>query len=110
MVLRSGKYGSFYACSNYPDCKNTKRITKEIGVTCPKCGANIVTKRGKNNFYFYSCEKYPECDFSSWDLPLNEKCPLCGKMLFRKKGKNLIICADKECGYKREDDPGESSK
>ena len=103
MVLRTGKYGSFYACSNYPDCKNTKRIAKEIGVKCPKCGANIVTKRGKNNFYFYSCEKYPDCDFSSWDLPLNEKCPQCGRILFRKKGKNLVVCADKDCGYKRTD-------
>ena len=110
MVLRTGTYGSFYACSNYPDCKNTKRITKEIGVKCPKCGANIVTKRGKNNFYFYSCEKYPECDFSSWNLPLNEKCPQCGKILFRKKGKNLVVCADKECGYKREEAPEEDAK
>ncbi|MBQ7500333.1 MAG: type I DNA topoisomerase [Clostridia bacterium] len=110
MVLRTGKFGSFYACSNYPDCKNTKRITKEIGVKCPKCGANIVTKRGRNNFYFYSCEKYPECDFSSWDLPLNEKCPQCGKILFRKKGKNLVVCADKECGYKREEAPEEEEK
>ena len=51
---------------------------------------------------FYSCENYPKCDFSSWDLPLNETCPNCGKMLFRKKGKNYIYCADKACGYKRE--------
>ncbi len=102
MVLRSGRYGSFYACSAYPKCKNTKRIVKDTGVSCPDCGAKIIPKRGRNNTFFYSCERYPECKFSSWDMPLNEKCPDCGKILFRKKGKNLIICADKGCGYKRE--------
>ena len=103
MVLRSGRYGSFYACSNYPKCKNTKKVAREIGVPCPECGAKLVRMNAKKgNSFFYSCERYPECKFSSWDVPLNEKCPDCGKMLFRKKGKNLIVCADKECGYKRE--------
>lgn len=102
MVMRSGRYGSFYACSNYPKCKNTKRITKDTGVSCPECGAKIVRMSGKNNSYFYSCERYPECKFSSWDIPLAEKCPDCGKMLYRKKNKPLIVCADKSCGYKRE--------
>ncbi|NLK40064.1 MAG: DNA topoisomerase I, partial [Clostridiales bacterium] len=102
MVVRTGRYGSFYACSNYPQCKFTKQRAKEIGVNCPLCKAKLVSKIGKNRMLFYSCERYPDCDFSSWDLPLNENCPNCGKMLFRKKGKNLIICHDKECGYKRE--------
>ncbi len=103
MVIRSGRYGNFYACENYPTCKNTKRITKDTGVACPKCGAKVVAKSGRKNSYFYSCERYPECDFSSWDLPTGELCPECGKPLFRKKGKNLIVCNDKSCGYKRED-------
>ncbi len=102
MVIRSGRYGSFYACSDYPKCKNTKQITKDTGVSCPDCGAKIVTKHGKNRTVFYSCERYPECSFSSWDAPTNEKCPDCGGMLFIKKGKNLLVCRNKECGYKRE--------
>ena len=103
MVLRTGRYGNFYACSNYPKCRNTKKVAKEIGVACPECGAKIVRMSGKrSNTFFYSCERYPECKFSSWDVPLNEKCPKCGKTLFRKKGKDLIVCADKSCGYKRE--------
>lgn len=102
MVIRTSRYGSFYACENYPNCKNTKQITKDIGVVCPLCGAKIVSKKGKNKTFFYSCEKYPDCNFSSWDLPLNEKCPKCGEMLFRKKGKPIIICHNKDCDYQRE--------
>ena len=103
MVLRSGRFGSFYACVNYPKCKSTKPHNKEIGVACPKCGAKIVTRYGKKKNVYYGCEKYPDCDFSSWDLPLERKCPDCGQMLFKKKGKNLVVCANKDCGYKKEE-------
>ncbi len=102
MIVRNGRYGSFYACANYPKCKNTKQITKDTGVSCPECGAKIVTKHGKNRTVFYSCERYPDCDFSSWDAPTGEKCPDCGGILFIKKGKNMLVCRDKSCGYKRE--------
>jgi len=102
MVLRTGRYGSFYACANYPKCKFTKQRAKDIGVPCPKCGAKLVSKMGKNRTVFYSCERYPECDFSAWDMPTNEKCPNCGQMLFRKKGKDLYVCHEKDCGYKAE--------
>lgn len=102
MILRSGKYGSFYACSRYPECKFTKPLVRDTGVACPDCGAKIVTKFGKNRTVFYSCERYPECKFSSWDMPVNEACPQCGGLLFRKKGKALLVCHDKTCGYSRE--------
>ncbi len=104
MVLRTGRFGSFYACANYPECKTTRQITKDLGVDCPKCGAKVVVKKGRNRTVFYSCEKYPECDFSSWDMPTKEKCPTCGEMLFRKKGKPYLICKKDGCGYKREID------
>lgn len=102
MVLRSGRYGSFYACSAYPKCRNTKQIAKDIGVACPKCGGKIVAKNGKKRTRFYGCENYPKCDFSSWEMPLPDKCPNCGGMLFKKKGKDLIVCAGKDCGYQKE--------
>ncbi len=102
MVLRTGKFGSFWACSRYPKCKFTKARVHDTGVACPKCGAKIVTKFGKNHTVFYSCETYPKCDFSSWDMPTKELCPVCGKMLFRKKGKNLLVCHDQSCGYTKE--------
>ncbi len=107
MVIRSGKYGSFYACVNYPKCRYTKPIVKGLGIPCPHCGADIVTKRAKNKSVFYSCEAYPKCDFSTWDLPLKEHCPDCGKMLFCKKGKNFIFCAEPNCGYRRETESSE---
>ncbi len=104
LVIRTGRYGSFYACSKYPECKFTKQIAKPLGVKCPKCGADIVAKYGRNRTQFFSCEKYPECDFSSWDTPTDEKCPKCGKMLLKKKGRDTLVCIDSDCGYKSVDD------
>ena len=101
MVQRTGKFGSFFACSRYPECNFTKQKTRDIGVPCPKCGAKIVMKNGRNRTVFYSCEKYPDCDFSSWDLPTNETCPECGGLLFRKKGQAMLVCHNKECGFKK---------
>ena len=104
MVIRSGRYGSFYACSNYPSCKFTKQKIVEVGVPCPRCGSKIVARHGKGKMLFYSCEKYPECDFSSWDMPLNEKCPDCGGDLFYRKSRKTVICKNHSCGYKREEE------
>ncbi len=104
MVIRSGKFGSFYACSAYPKCRNTKQIVKETGVQCPLCGSKIVTKQSsKKHITFYSCEKYPECNFSSWDMPLNEKCPKCGDILLSKKRGNVIYCHNEKCDYTRKE-------
>ncbi len=102
MLKRHGRYGDFIACSNYPRCKNTRQILKPIGVACPKCGGQIVVRTGKNRSVFYSCEKHPDCDFVSWDIPTSELCPRCGRMLYVKKGKKLLVCHEKECGYKAE--------
>ena len=102
MVLRSGRYGSFYACSQYPKCKFTKQKNKELDAPCPKCGGKVVVKYGKSKTVFYCCDNYPKCDFSSWDQPLTEKCPQCGKTLYKKKGKALVVCNEKGCGYERE--------
>lgn len=107
MVIRNGKFGSFIACSNYPKCKNTKQITKDIGVDCPKCGAKVIQKHGRNKSVFYSCERYPECDFSSWDIPAGENCPECASPLFVKKSKNYIYCRNEGCNFKK-DKPAEN--
>ncbi len=102
MVLRSGRYGSFYACVKYPECKFTKQKVRELGVKCPKCESELITKFGRNRTVFYSCSKYPDCDFSSWDMPTNEKCPNCNGMLFVKKGRSQIVCKTEGCGFKKD--------
>ena len=110
MVVKRSRYGTFYACAKYPECKGTKPINKELSVPCPDCGSKIVIRRGRNRTVFYSCSAYPKCKFTSCDTPTNEKCPSCGKMLLRKRGKNLNVCIDKNCGYKAEcADTGEES-
>ncbi|MBE6708904.1 MAG: type I DNA topoisomerase [Ruminococcaceae bacterium] len=102
MVYRTGRFGGFYACVRYPECKNTKQKVKSLGVACPKCGKDVVTKHGRNKSVFYSCSGYPECDFSSWDMPTNEKCPDCGEILYVKKGKNQLVCKAEGCSFKKE--------
>ncbi len=102
VVKRTGRYGSFFACSNYPTCKYTIKIQNEIGVPCPLCNASIVSKRARNRMVFYSCSTYPKCNFSSWDLPTLEKCPKCSEMLYQKKGKNQLICKKEGCGFTKE--------
>ena len=104
MVIRNGRYGSFYACINYPTCTFTKQKVTEMGVNCPKCNSKILARHGKGKMLFYSCEKYPECDFSTWDMPLNEKCPDCGELLYYRKSRKSVICKGKICSYKRDEE------
>ncbi len=104
MVFKMGRYGKFMACSNFPDCRNTKPIVKEIGVKCPKCEkGNIIERKSKKKRIFYGCDQYPECDFLSWDKPIERKCPKCSEMLVEKKLKkgNQIQCVN--CDYKEEE-------
>ncbi|MFI8574694.1 type I DNA topoisomerase [Rossellomorea aquimaris] len=103
MVFKMGRYGKFMACSNFPDCRNTKPIVKEIGVKCPKCEkGNIIERKSKKKRIFYGCDQYPECDFLSWDKPIERKCPKCSELLVEKKLKkgNQIQCTS--CDYKEE--------
>ena len=103
MVIKNGRYGKFLACPGYPECKNTKAILDKINVKCPKCDGEIVRKRSKKGRTFYGCSNYPECDFVSWDEPIEEKCPNCKENMIikRTKTKTIIRCTNKECGYSR---------
>ncbi len=106
MVIKLGRYGKFYACSNFPDCRNTKAITKEIGVTCPICHkGQVIERKTKRNRLFYGCDRYPECDFTSWDKPVGRECPKSGDFLVEKKvrgGGKQVICSNEACDYKEE--------
>jgi DNA topoisomerase I len=103
MVFKMGRYGKFMACSNFPDCRNTKAIVKDIGVKCPKCEeGNIIERKSKKRRIFYGCDRFPECDFLSWDKPLARNCPKCEKMLVEKKLKKGVQVQCTECDYKEE--------
>ncbi|MED3660386.1 type I DNA topoisomerase [Ureibacillus terrenus] len=100
MVYKLGKYGKFMACSNFPECRNTKTITKPIGVKCPKCKTGeIVERKSKTKRVFYGCEKYPECDFMSWDKPISRPCPKCNSLLVEKKVKKGVQVQCINCDY-----------
>lgn len=101
MVYKTGRYGRFLACPNFPVCRNTKAIVEKIDVPCPKCGSALVKRKGKRGKTFYGCERYPDCDFVSWDKPTNIRCEKCGGMMVQKIGRNgsYVICMDKDCGH-----------
>ena len=101
MVYKTGRFGKFLACPNFPNCRNTKAFIEKIDVPCPKCGAALIKRKSKRGKVFYGCEKYPDCDFVSWDKPTAMQCPKCGGMMVQKVGQNgsYITCMDKACGY-----------
>lgn len=104
MVIREGRFGKFLACPNFPKCRNTKPILHPIGVKCPKCGDDILERKSKTGKVFYGCEKYPECDYTTWDKPLNEKCPDCGAMMVEhveRNGSKRKFCSNPECSKAR---------
>ncbi len=99
LVIRSGKYGSFVACSNYPNCKYIKKEAKEVKeiMDCPLCDGKIIEKKTKRGKIFYGCDHYPKCTFASWDKPIPEKCPECGSQLVQKN--DHIKCSS--CSYEK---------
>lgn len=105
MVVKLGRFGKFYACSNFPECHHTKAITKEIGVSCPVCQqGQVIERKTKRSRIFYGCDRYPECDFTSWDLPVGRSCPKSGDYLVEKKirGGKQVVCSNEACDYKEE--------
>lgn len=100
MVYKMGRFGKFLACSNFPDCRNTKPILKKVGVKCPKCKeGNIVERRSKKRRIFYGCDTFPNCDFVSWDKPIDKKCPDCESILTERKTKKQTTIKCINCDY-----------
>ena len=101
MVIKNGRFGKFLACPGYPECKNTKPITQDTGVTCPKCGSRLLKKKSKSGYYYYGCERNPECDFMTWDSPTKKVCPECGGVVYRHytKEDKRYLCHKPDCGW-----------
>ena len=71
MVIKVGKYGKFLACSGFPECRGTKRLVKDTGGICPKCGkGRLLERKSSKGRIYYGCERYPDCDFMTWDMPV----------------------------------------
>ena len=105
MVYRMGRYGKFLACPNFPECRNTKPILNYIKAKCPQCGGRLLEKTSRKNRKFYGCENYPECDFVSWEMPVDEKCEKCGSFMTLKrsrKGETWHLCSNETCRHRVE--------
>ncbi len=106
MLIKSGRYGKYLACSGYPACKNIQPLNKPkgTGVTCPECKQGELTeKKSRYGKLFYSCNRYPDCKFALWDPPVTQPCPKCGfpvlvKKVYKKKGE-FLKCPKEGCDW-----------
>ena len=102
MVIKTGRFGKFLACSKYPECKSARPLS--TGIKCPADGGDIVERRSKRGKLFWSCGNYPKCKFASWYKPVRRQCPKCGAdFLYEKRNKAgdvTLFCHKKECGHK----------
>ena len=97
MVIKSGRYGKFVACSGFPECRNAHPLVKDTGGLCPLDGGHMLVRKSAKGRIYYGCERYPDCDFMTWDMPVPTKCEKCGSTLFRKGSK--LYCAKEGCGF-----------
>ena len=101
LLIRLGKYGKFYACSKFPECRYTESLPENsLNIKCPKCQeGKIVEKRTAKRKIFYGCNRFPDCDFALWDKPTGKTCPECSSMLVEKNKK--IRCSNKDCAHQK---------
>ena len=110
MALKRSRFGTFYGCTGYPECKGIRKTgpkpapPKPTGVPCPECGkGEIVEKRSHRGKTFWSCNRYPDCKFSLWKKPVARDCPSCGANFLlekvTKKAGTQYVCNTEGCGY-----------
>ena len=97
MVIKSGRYGKFVACSGFPECRNAHPLVKDTGGLCPLDGGHMLVRKSAKGRVYYGCINYPKFNYMTWDEPVPEKLPLCGSTLFKKKGQ--LYCAKEGCGF-----------
>ena len=97
MVIKSGRYGKFVACSGFPECRNAHPLVKDTGGLCPLDGGHMLVRKSSKGRVYYGCSNYPTCNYMTWDEPVPERCPQCGSTLFKKKGQ--LYCAKEGCGF-----------
>lgn len=104
--IKTGRYGKFIGCSQYPSCKFIEPLDKpqDTSVLCPKCSsANIYKRKSRKGKIFYSCSSYPKCDYALWNEPLEKQCPKCAWPILTikesKRNGKQIICPNTGCGH-----------
>ena len=99
MVVKTGRFGRFLACPNYPECNFTKPLVIEKPGKCPKCGSRILKRTSKKGYVYYACEKLADCGFMTWDVPTKDICPECGKTMFKisGRGQRKPFCVNEDC-------------
>jgi DNA topoisomerase-1 len=95
MVIKTGRFGRFIACTGYPECKSTKPLLNKIGVKCPDCGGELIQRMSKKKRVFYGCANYPTCKFLINQKPVPEPCPNCAGMMVTVR--NGVKCT--KCEY-----------
>ncbi len=112
MTIKRGRFGSFLACTKYPECKTTKPIS--LGVKCPKpgCGGFLAEKRSRRGKPFYGCSNWAKkgCDFVAWDRPVPQPCPVCAaKFVVKKENKRGVMLRCMECDWKQGQEDSEEN-
>jgi DNA topoisomerase I len=112
MTIKRGRFGSFLACTKYPECKTTKPIS--LGVKCPRpgCGGFLAEKRSRRGKPFFGCSNWAKkgCDFVAWDRPVPQPCPVCNaKFVVKKENKRGIMLRCMECDWKQGQDDTEEN-
>ena len=97
MVVKYGPHGKFLACPGFPECRNTKPYLEKTGISCPLCQKEVVIRKTKKGRKYYGCENNPECEFMSWQKPVEKPCPRCGSYMVIKG--NKLACSNEQCGY-----------
>ncbi len=105
LVYREGRYGRFIGCSDFPRCRYSEQILVKVGVTCPKCGGDLIEKRTRKGRVFFGCSTYPECDWTNWKRPVPEPCPICSGVMVMQT-KDMLKCTN--CEHMQDYEPVEA--
>lgn len=94
MVLKLGRYGWFFGCTGFPECRGSKGLFTKLGIPCPECGGELVERKTRKRRVFYGCNQYPDCEWTSWKRPVEQRCPSCGGLLVEdgQKGFACLSC------------------
>ncbi len=108
LIIRTGRFGRFVSCSNFPECRYSRSFLTKTGALCPQCGGDLVERKTKQKKrIFYGCSNYPTCNFAIWDRPVPELCPNCGGLMVVPKVGQNPVCYNEVIAVQRasEDKP-----